>query len=622
MTHNYVIPPEQLKAWAPLLESKGAKRVMNRVRPSKGVPVFPDVVSDHRQTLSMMEELASELTSAHPTEHNADGTVGPNAVAGDFYALLTVAGHGMNPISVPPVDNAWIRKNLGGLKEEFTSARHAKIFDELCRVMFATKVPAKVSIRREASTGSPDYVNFVDYKKAALRKALTNLEHYLKLVESDDLLGLYIEYNSPIVQTTGERTQADKVLLMDGAFVSKGREVNDEAAARSGDLSSRRDADKTVYVDGVPVKGHFAGRRRTVFGMSFVPNYVVASVFSTMRAHYLQRYAFTWKHRTPESILEKMKMYRYMAGFDVKQFDQSVPFFMVDRFCTNLESYVHKSIAKLIRLMFQAPYIVPYPWIAGTSEQPFNPLFGDDPFEVTSFKFKLGLPSGISCNPDFGKLVMMAQYLALADDYFHDVLEVGVEAILTGEHSKYGFLNMGDDCVVMTNDEGFHKHVTGGEYKAEYFSVEPEVPISFLGNVPYRTEQGELKLAPNIASFFVNWLVPEHGIDHHSRRNFWAVGDRERRQHYAKAPAYSSAYQIYEEIFSKHIGRTPSSFTTEHYDAQRKLAGLSYIDALVLQNPAYLAYRYDEDDVSPEIMDILVTSLSADEVWPLIKPFI
>lgn len=617
----YSIPSDVEKRWKPLLSTRGMARVLNRQRMNRGVQLYPEKPSDAPESLRTNKRLAIALTEALKTTSNANGTVGPNAVAGDFYQLLTVAGYGMNPITVPPVSNAHIRRELK-LTDQFVSPRHAEIFKRLVRMMCATKLPSKVSIRREASTGAPDYVNDVKKKKDELMHALRNMNSFLDLVDKGALLELFIEFNAPIIQTTGERTQADKVTRSGNNFTSKDREVNNEQAARSGDLSSRFVADKSVVIDGHRLAGHFAGRRRTVFGMSFVPNYVVAAVFSTMRTHYLEAYAFTWKHRTPESILEKMRQFKYLAGFDVKQFDQSVPTFMIDAFCKELANYVDPRIAKLVRMMFSAPYIVPYPFVAGTSEEKFNPIFGADPFAEASFAMELGLPSGISCNPDFGKLVMMTQYLCIADDFYHDVLEVGVEAILRGEHSKYGFLNMGDDCVVLMNEEAFRDHVLNDDYDAKYFAVEPEKPISFLGNVPYTDERGELQLAPNIASFFVNWLVPEFGVENHRRRNFWAVGDRERRQHYAKSPSYSEAYGIYEDIFTSEWGRSPASITADYYDQQRKLGALSFIDALVLQNPSYLQYRFEENQVSPEILEQLVTSLPADDVWPLIQSFL
>jgi hypothetical protein len=619
---RYAIPAAQLKAWKPLLDNVGLQRVLKRLKRNRGEVVLPDIVSDDAETLRVAERLVKALNEALPVTVTDNGAVGANGVAGDFNALLNTAGHFMSPISTPPVNNREIRRALG-LVDNFVSNRHRDIAKLLVRLMFSEPVPAKVSIRRQASTCSPDYTNDVPKKKRELRKALAELDKFLALVERDELGELYVEYNATIIHTIGERAQPDSVTIDDGVARVKEREANDEEAARTGLKGGQRiPADRRVVVNGRTVENHFALRRRTVFGMSFVPNYVVAAIFGSWRATYLESYSFTWKHRTPESILEKMQRFRLLAGFDVKQFDQSVPTFLIDFFCDELGNYVDTRIAKLVRLMFKAPYIMPYPYVDGdTRARPTNPLFGADPFDVASFTMELGLPSGIACNPDFGKFAMTWQYLCLCDDYFHDVLETGLDTILRGEHHHYGLLNMTDDCVVLTNDEGFYRHVLAEEYQRNYFGLEKESPISFLGNVPYIDDRGELRLAPNIISFFVNWLVPEHGITSRHRRDFWAVGDRERRQHYAKSPAYSTAYAIYDEIFSEAFGRSPGSITAEYYDAQKAMSSMSFIDALVLQNPDYLHYRFDEGDVSPEVLDELVTSLPADEVWNCTQSF-
>jgi hypothetical protein len=583
--------------------------------------IYPDVVSDSPDYLAFTERLAKRLSSTFKPAVDDTGVAGPNAIAGDFLQLLTVPGYQMSQLSVPPVDNTLIRQELG-LVEDFVSPRHRQIAEVLFDAMFSDAAPSKVSIRRQASTGSPDYVNDVPKKKSELRLALENIDDFLNLIDNDDLEGLYERFNATIVQTIGQRVQADKVTCDGDKCSSKDREVNDELAARTGLREGKREpASKRVVINGATVKNHFAGRRRTVFGMSFVPNYVMATFFSMFRAVYLDRYAFTWKHRTSDSILEKMRRYKFLAGFDVKQFDQTVPRFLIDLFAQRIGDRTDPRFGKLTRLMFSAPFVMPYPWVEGASDAQFDPLFGTDPFVTATFKFNMGLPSGISCNPDMGKFVMMFQYLVIADDFFHNVLEVGVDTILRGEHDEYAFLNMGDDCVVLSNNEQFNIYVNETRYEAQYFSVTKESPISFLGNVPYRDDRGELQLAPNIISFFVNWLVPEHGIDSYQRRNFWAIGDRERRQHYARAPSYPEAYSIFEEEFQATYGRTPSSITAQYYESQKGLGALSTIDALVLQNPDYLQYRYDEKDVSQEVLDMITTSIPADEAWGYVSHF-
>lgn len=618
--HNYVIDPERFEAWRPLLDTNGARRRLSAVRRNEGIAVYPGAITDRREFFGFTELLTREANSIGEVKVDSSGVLGPDAIPGNFNALLTTGGYGMNPISVPPVSNQKIRDDLK-LVKDFLAPRHREIFRQLTRLMFSRSAPAGVPIRREASTGSPDYVNDVVKKKRELRAALSGLDRFLELVDREKFLDLFVEFNAPIVQTTGERTQADKATFENGVYKSKDREVNDELAARSGlREGSRKPADKRVIVNGTEVKNHFAGRRRTVFGMSFVPNYVLAAFCASWRAVYLREYEFTWKHRTPEHILGKMKRYRELIGFDVKQFDQTVPTFMIREFCKELTSYADRRVAKLIWLMFRAPYIVPYPWIYGTSGEPFDPLFGDDPFSRSSFKMELGLPSGIAINPDFGKLVMTFQYLCVLDDYHKNVLEIGIDKILKGEHDQYGILNMGDDCVLLFNDSGFRDWYQAS-YVNNYFFLEEEKPISFLGNVPYRDAKGELCLAPNVISYLVNWLVPERGIDHPSRQYFWAVGDRERRAHYAIAPRYTDVFGVFKDTFQFTYGVSPTTLTEEAYRDQKRYTNLSSWDALVLQNPDYLHYRVDPTDITPDILDIIVTTIPPAETWPAISKF-
>lgn len=618
---KYVIPSKQADAWRPIIDTQGWRRRMGRIPVNKGVLLYPGLTSDDPRALRAHARLADCLSEIS-VSIDSTGVLGPDAVPGDFHTLRTVAGHRMNPISVPPISNAQIRKDLK-LAEGFITARDKQIFDELVKLMFSRALPAKLPIRREASTGAPDYVNDIVKKHREVRHALENIDTFLDLIDRDNLLELYIEFNSPIVHTTGERNQSDKFERRDGKLVSKDREVNDEVAARTGLREGvRRPADKRVFINGIPLEGHAATRRRTVFGTSFVPNYVCAALCASWRAVYLAVYEFTWKHRDPAQILEKMNRYTYQVGFDVKQFDQTVPTFLIDAMLSELENYLDRRAVKLIRHLFKAPYMVPSPWMAGADDdREFNPLFGDDPFAAQSFTMELGLPSGIAINPDTGKLMMVFQYLVILDRYFGDVLEVGIDDILRGQCPRYAMLNMGDDCVLLTTDKGFSPWYEAGKFQTEmnYFFVEPERPISFLGNVPYRDDKGRLQLAPNVISYLVNWLVPEHGIDARSRQHFWAIGERERRVHYSLAPNYPRVKDAFEEIYREHCGFSPAAVAEEAFQRQRRFTNLSTWDALVLQNPDYLHYKVDEDQISPEILDIIITSLSADEVWPLTR---
>ena len=596
---------------------------MNRGRPNDSVELYPGIRSADPKTLRMLERMALRCTEKLNVTIRPNGAAGSNAIVNNFYQLMTVAGFGMNPTTVPPVHNRKIREELK-LVDGFESPRERRIFKELVKIMFGEAKPAKLKMRRTASTGLPRFVNKVSLKKGLITYALGHLDRILTMLSKGQLEELYDEFEIVIAYALGERTQADTVIRnQDGSFSSKDREVNDEEAARTAlEGGTRRPADKRIFIDTVEIKNHFAGRRRTVYGMSFVINYLFAAFFSQWREVYLERYAFTWKHRTREEKQEKINRYKYQSGFDVKQFDQSVADWMVDAFTNDLKDFADERFCSALNLAFKCPYVVPYPYITGTSEVKFNPLFGANPLDADAFDMFYGLPSGIACVPDCGKLFMMWQYLVIADRYFHNVLEVGIAEILMGEHDEYAFLNMGDDCVAMTNHEGFALYLQNNEYESSYFKVEQEQGTAFLGDIVYEDDAGSVKTAANMVSYLVNKYVPEFGIDHPRRKNTWAIGMREQANHYSQAPAYGIVHEIEEEEFYNAWGQTPNSFVSEAYESQKRYAGMSFIDLLVMQKPEYLYYRFDERDVSPEIMAELITSIPAEDVWKSVKSYI
>jgi len=181
---NYVVPDKQADAWRAITDTNGYRRRMSARRTNQGVLTYPGAVSDSPQHLALSRKLAE---MSIPIKVDKYGVLGPEAVPSDFLQLLTVPGYGMNPISVPPVSNALIRSKLG-LVDDFVNPRHKEIFARLVKFMFARSAPASVGVRREASTGAPDYVNDEIKKHDELRAAYANIERFLQLIKEDKFL--------------------------------------------------------------------------------------------------------------------------------------------------------------------------------------------------------------------------------------------------------------------------------------------------------------------------------------------------------------------------------------------------------------------------------------------------
>jgi hypothetical protein len=187
--------------------------------------------------------------------------------------------------------------------------------------------------------------------------------------------------------------------------------------------------------------------------------------------------------------------------------------------------------------------------------------------------------------------------------------------------------------VLLSNDGGFQAflddHVTSE--RSYYLKVEPEHGVSFLGNVLHRDDQDQVQVAPNINSFLVNWLCPEHSIIHPSRRDFHHIGWTARKQHFKAAPLYGEAFEIWSRIHRKYFSENlnlredwAASVSAHQFKDNPMLrdfdaSELTASDREVILDPSKLAYKYETSDISAAIADLFVAQISFDQFYPLIE---
>lgn len=610
-----------------LFRGKKGGRLLSDVRADRSVQIFPQIHSFDPKTIQFNSDLGDELSDVLQISTEPDGSVGRNGVSGNFYGLRTVGGYEWSRLNLPPKSNAPERRKAG-LVDGPTSQRHEDIWDKLGKLMFSRWEPSSLKLSKPSSTGFPSHEFDPAFKVHLYHSVASKLPQVLDLIARGEWSQLYNDHDLILAYNLVKRLQVDKVTRgEDGSFSSKQRLVNTyEYAISSGRSGTRVPADKSVTIEGVDYPNNFAMRVRTAYGLASGLNYQLASFMTGLREVYLKEYEYTWKHRAPESIESKLH-WKHVQGFDVAGFDTTVAPWMLEKFLQHLpftEEVIH-----LFRRALSAPYY------SGPVEKGIKGgLWLGNPFEDKSFNLQYGLPSGVACNPDVAKYVMTASYLCLLDDFFHDTLE-RMEDVLQGNHPQYGLLNMGDDTLLGTNHTRFHEYVVAKLESSDqrdqiklcpYFVIEKESPVTFLGNVVMMGQEGErsgVKLAPNIVSFFLNWFTPERSVTA-TMREFWALGWKERKIHYAKAPSFSQAWEIMERRFYDAFGVLPDTIADRHYKNVRSVSTFAWseIDREVLENPAKLYYKYTEEDVSPEVLDLLVTSIDASDVERYVTPFL
>lgn len=593
---------------------KGLLKSVIKSHPIKvlaGSDIAKPVFADDARMVALRMELAETL-STHPelqVEIDENGFASDNAIVKNFYQLLTVAGEVMNPVSMAPVDNTTLTEELN-LVHTFITPRHKQIADTLFDAMMGRMYAEDLTFRKAASIGALHRSTDVVLKKTLVFRLFERFAEFKKLLLAGDLKAIAMTFQVVWIAILGLRLQPDVVdKVKDGVFKSKDREVNDYAYAVSGGKEGKRfPADKRVFKNGEELLNNFAMRARNMWQAAGVINSFLSAFMVMHRANYLHRFAFTWKHRSSAELVEKLKRFMIIIGVDVKQFDQSIPSFFIDYFVTSFERYWDPAVVEAMRLTAHTCYIQTDPTV--NTRVPKTRFYGD-PFDKSSFVHKLGLPSGVCWNPDFGKWYGTFVNLCMLDDHFGDVLEVGIERILKGQHDGYCILNSGDDAVLATNDPTFRVFLTKffKEKKPYYLRVEPEVGVSFLGNVLYKTREGVLNACPNIVSFVVNTLVRERDIEHKTSIKTWHVGWKAKKMHFRLAPTYDIVYDIWKTLHAKHFD--------EDINARAEYAEKKYGDYVDISDPGQdnavaidvllddskISYKYEKDDLPASIVD-------------------
>lgn len=566
--------------------------------------------STDRRALNLTESLHAIYSREFKVDVLPSGFAGPTGVPGNFNALFNVSGYGMDPLPIPVRDNATLIASNDLVSS--IRAEDGPYLTELVKLFFGHVAPSNLHIRKAASTGFPFFTTDNQYKKLAALKILHNVDDWLDKMSGDDsqLEDALRDYHTMFLYAIQERQQPNSISEKDGKFISKPRTAPTEQEARSGDYSGGTIADMTVHdKHGNVIEGHFAMRRRDVFGGNGPLNYALTAIINCFREVYLKRFAFTYKTRDREDKQRKIAPYAHVVGSDVKTMDKMCPEWFTSFVMNDLTKYLDDRVVRVMDRLFRAPYVVPPPW-RKTSES-YNPVFGESPLKDTSFDNHVGLPSGIAFNPDWGKLWMTFVYVILYKDVGAIHSPRDIEPLLRGLNRDHALQDMSDDAVFLTNSATVARRLTTPS--SPYAVLEVEKPVIFLGDV-YCDVSGKKEVYPNPVTYAVNLLCREDSVDRISPQ---ALGEGllARMQVYSHSPIFRDLNAIFEQEFRKHVGINPTLIAR----SLAKRQSFNEIDALVRNSPGVLHYKVDPKDVSADVLDEVVATIPASDFFNEIR---
>lgn len=595
------------KEYKRLFVGQEALQQYSRVYRQRPVQVFPEIYSNDPRFLSMMRELSVELRDRYAIDVREDGLFGPTAVGTNFTELLTIAGCPMNPMTYNPNSNERLRVDLN-LCGGYVSPRHRKIFLEYISTRYRAHDGSRGKISKISGSGFPLFTHNIETKIQHLNHIVENIDEILNYLDSGDFNSLFVNHAMLLASSSVLRTQAEGGSLnQNGIVVPKERMVNDLEYALTNGASGRRfAANKQVSVDGFTYAGHFAGRARSAYAIPNPINSMYTAAVEGLRHYADSTYEFTFKHRSKAHMKEKAKNFQHFLPLDVGQYDQSMPWFLVEDWI-RMMPFTDKA-KKGIELILKAPKFY------SAVNEIHDPVWTGDPFSLDGYNEWGGLPSGAFLTSMLGKDLFTFASLCMMDDYYHDVVGK-VESILLGS-AEYGLLNASDDTIMMSNDPKFINNLRLLQEQngsmSQYFKVEIETGFKFLGDCGYVDATGEFNVCSDIGSYFKNMLCPERGIDSKLRK-FPMYGLMIRRSNFEDHPLFFEAEEVFLKLFQKHFNIGWGALIEQNMVKPNGILAskiLSQAEIEVILDPNKLHYKFSDTDIPEELVSLLEEKIS------------
>lgn len=599
-----------------LFQTSEAKAKLKQKYESRFNNILPHISSGDPRFHGFLRDLVEDLAAELPPSVK-EGMVYGNCMIGGYDRFRALSGVKSRPVGHVLHSNARLRDELG-LCSGFRSDRDRMIWHGLIDLMMEDAIYANVPIAKKSTQGLFTFTYDTESKVRDVRTLLSGsvCDRYMRAYVDGDASSAINIGKFPLAYSINYRLQDESP--------DKERLVADFDYACSGGTEGRMIvSDKTAYGrDGVIIDGLGACRVRLVFGLSNPPNMIMNCFTTGIGNYYLERYAFTWKHRGADDIAAKINSYaaRYdglsLLGIDVTNFDRTVGQFLFDDLFEYISGrYVSEVFAKYCALSLRAAVFQP------ESGDDLGPVFHGDPLDVANFLEAPGLLSGNAWVAFIGKLVNVFNLLCVLDSVYGDLLE-HMKEFLQGDY-KVACLNQGDDGVLLCPSSDSARTIARAMRESGwYLKIDVEQNISFLGFVLTKDTNGQIKVINKLESFVSKTFIPERGYDS-KLREFWHLGLSDRYLLYGNHPSFSRLLDIIDRCWLKRFPQFGSFTNYSEYliESHRwhNPVSTTEMESELLRDPSVALWKYSLSDFRQETVDQVLAYITPEDYRDLVE---
>lgn len=625
-----------------LFDTVEAKQAARRTRREGPIDVFPGHWSNEMHMQRIKDQISREATNHPDLKENVDdlGRCYGSGVRSNFYGIRHINGFPMKNGTWPMVSNLGKREELG-LTNEWVEPWHRDLFKAFTRLFFEDLHPHALKIRKNSSSVVPYFTKKPLLRQEMAARALIQAQAAGSLMMKGDYKEAYLAYQMGGAYYVVYRSQStDKIEYAKGKWSAKDRYVADLDYAVSGGTKGSLFVSSKLLddVDFRVMDGMFRERLRTAMGGPFQMNAAMMPVMQSSRKHIYDRYGFSFHHTTRKQKQEKIRKWDMAIAADVSDHDTVWPNHLyVPAFC---EELLAMGFAPWWVAILEASFKLPI-YVGAPAFDQGHTLLGD----WRNPDINVGMPSGHSGTDLFGTLGMtFCYFLAMVENVAphylrqlatsHDARLRLAAAFMRGE-LEIGSMSKTDDAMLLGKGEAAIKMVAlqarmkDGDTISKYMKISYEHGGAFLGDILLYDVSKQLKhsiFIGNLLSCANNAFSPEYGCQDDMKdrdrvkRPYPGIAWGSQKEVYGDCPGYGALMEITEAAWRDHTGESYTAFREQLYErdvarlAKRMASvarynGLDHLtmeDKEVLVSSDKLEYKYEYDDINPEVVALSV----------------